>query len=150
MLSCPASPDQAVRIRLAAETLRSSGKLRARATGSSMVPALRDGDIVHIERRGIDAVRVGQIAALECYGRMVVHRVIRKTPASKPSALLTRGDTVLAHDPPISSLLGVVVAIERNGRAFTPVERLTRIGRIFSIVLGLWHRRASASLEMSA
>ena len=50
---------EAVKCELAAEVLRSSGELRLRVTGSSMLPAVWPGDELTIRRQPFDAGRPG-------------------------------------------------------------------------------------------
>src|SRR5437763_11389848 len=112
------SEADSVKCQLAAETLRTSGFLRLRATGSSMLPAIWPGDILDIRRCRIGVVRTGEIALFECYGRLVAHRVIGR----QGSALITQGDTLPAPDPQVTEaeLLGTVFMIRRGRRQFRP------------------------------
>ena len=61
---------------LAAEVLRSSGKLRLRANGASMLPAVWPGDILHVRRQGVAEALPGDIVLFGREGRLVAHRVV--------------------------------------------------------------------------
>ena len=120
---------------LAAEVLRSSGRLRLRATGASMLPAVWPGDILSV--RSHDAVEAlpGDIVLFGREGRLVAHRVVERTLCLDRIQWVTRGDSVGGNDAPVSSheLLGRVMAIERGSRRIVP--RLTFWRRIASWVL---------------
>jgi signal peptidase I len=141
-----AGEEDSVKCLLAAHTLRRTGLLRLRASGSSMLPALRPGDILLIESREIGEIQVGEIAAFECYGRIVIHRVIEIHRGPHGSSLLiARGDSLPRPDPPVtqSELLGTVIRIERGGKFVSPSSRLTPLGRIAATMLGRFPRTAS-------
>ncbi|MFZ0961732.1 MAG: S24/S26 family peptidase [Terriglobia bacterium] len=107
---------------LAAEVLRSSGRLRLRATGASMLPAIWPGDILSV--RSQDAVEAlpDDIVVFRREGRLVTHRVVERILRQGRIQWITRGDRVSRHDAPVSSheLLGRVTIIERGSRRFTP------------------------------
>jgi signal peptidase I len=116
----------ALKCELAGEVLRSSGKLRLRVTGCSMLPAVWPGDTLFVERTTRESVEEGDIVLYERDRRFFVHRVVRKTRADADSSILTRGDAMPQPDPPVSSrdLLGRVSFIVRDGRRIEPRKRL--------------------------
>jgi hypothetical protein len=90
-----------------------------RALGTCMYPNVRPGDILRIQSRlAADAV-VGDIAVCRGQGFLFGHRVIAKGVREGRPFILTRpdrargGSDVLTFD---ENLLGVVIAIERNGK----------------------------------
>jgi signal peptidase I len=103
---------------LAAQVLRDSGKLRFRATGSSMLPAIRPGDILAVHRRQISETQLGDIAFFSCYGGVVAHRIISKGQ----DFFIAQGDSVPSPDNLVTTenFLGLVVSIERDGKSFVP------------------------------
>ena len=107
---------------LAAEVLRSSGRLRLRATGASMLPAAWPGDVLSV--RSQDAVEAlpGDIVLFGREGRLVTHRVVERTLCQDRIQWVTRGDSVGGNDAPVSSdaMLGRVIAIERGHRRIVP------------------------------
>ena len=117
---------------LAVELLRRGRSLRIKAHGASMLPFLRDGDIVLINpaRR---AAGVGDIVCYESTGRLFLHRVLGRAG----DRVVTKGDALSfteAIDP--TQVLGTAVAIERRGG----LKRLdTRAAR--------WRNRRLASLS---
>jgi hypothetical protein len=99
---------------LAAESLRRGNTVRLRARGGSMLPFLRDGDLLEIRPASGAEVRIGDVI---CYeppsGGLCLHRVI----AREERGLVTRGDALTYVDTVAAgALLGRVIARERRGR----------------------------------
>jgi signal peptidase I len=115
----------AIKCELASEVLRSSGKLRLRVTGWSMLPTVMPGDTLVIDRIPSDAVSEGDIVLFGRDRRFFVHRVVS---ASRPqgAGFVTRGDAMPAPDPPVaeSDLLGRVSFIVRNGKCLDPTKTM--------------------------
>jgi len=106
---------------------------RFRASGTSMYPLIRDGDIITISPpKGIQPVS-GDILAFRHpeKGNLIIHRVIGISQGS----FQAKGDNSLDPDGPIpvSSILGVVTRVERNGSSlFWPdIRRSPGAGRIY-------------------
>ena len=101
-------------IELAAESLRLTGRLRLRVGGSSMLPAIRPGDILEVRSRRAVDVHSGSVVLFQSGGRLFAHRVVQCDGAF----LVTRGDALDHRDAAIgeAQLLGEVVAVERRGR----------------------------------
>lgn len=144
---------EAGRNELAAASLRSHGRLRLAVTGSSMLPAVRPGDVLMIRACDPAAACIGDIVAYTRDGRLFVHRVVGRAGA----AFITQGDALPFADPPVAAgeLLGRVIKVVRRGRAFRPTtllpfpariaanvfRRSARAARIFTRLDGLaWSR----------
>ena len=84
---------------MAAESLRTSGRLRLRVRGESMLPTLWPGDVVEIVRCTIDEVRAGEIVLAVRDGRFFLHRFAGRLHAG---GFLLRGDSMPAADPEFS------------------------------------------------
>lgn len=114
---------ESVKRELLAETLRLHGRARLRVQGSSMLPALRPGDVLEVERRAPAQVDAGTIILYQRGQRLFVHRVLRKEAES--GALVARGDRLSRPDPAVRAeeLLGEVTWVERGGRGFAPARR---------------------------
>jgi signal peptidase len=121
--------EHAVKCELAGEVLRSSGMLRLRVTGWSMLPAVWPGDTLVVESAASDAVADGDIVLFGRDRRLFAHRVISqsKMARSNLSQLLTRGDSMPQTDPPVAAdeLLGKVSHIIRNGKCIEPTRSLS-------------------------
>lgn len=129
--------------------LEKDGHFRFCARGTSMIPFVRDGDIVTIAPLTGQPPRLGEVVAFcrQVWGpRPVVHRVVGKDPAG----LVIQGDGN-GCEPEIVALedvLGRLVKLERNGRSIHlglgPERRvlawLSRSRLIWKWVWPLWSR----------
>lgn len=147
---------------LAAEVLHSRGILELRATGISMLPALWPGDLLTIQSRKFEQVRVGELALYARQDRFFIHRVVRKSASGAEPALITRGDCMSEDDPIVrpAELLGAVSEIRRRGSRLIPTLRPGLLHLIFArwlchwdllrrVVLRLHARRGVAGSELN-
>ena len=105
-------------IELAAASLARTGRLRLRVTGTSMLPAIRPGDVLRVQRCDAGSLRPGEVVLFQQGERLFAHRAVRRGTY----ALALRGDTLDADDAPERQVLGKVIAIERRGREITPTH----------------------------
>ncbi len=115
---------------LAADVLGQGAFLVFAARGGSMLPFIREGDLLTVAPLGHSPLRLGEIALYRCHGgALLAHRVIGR--AHDPELLLIRGDASWGEVEQVrpEQLLGRVVALERLGRT----RRLDT----------LWRRRAA-------
>jgi hypothetical protein len=139
---------------LAREILRSSGELRLRATGISMLPALWPDDMLCIRSLPTEEYLPGDIVLFARNGMLVAHRLVERTEGTEGIQWLTRGDMADCNDAPLSSheLLGRVTTIERGGRWVEPrrsscgyaaawVLRHSRFATRLVLWLGRWGRQ---------
>lgn len=92
--------------------------LTFRAKGTCMYPTVRAGDVLRIQSCRAADVSVGDIAVGRKQGYLFAHRVIGKGLEKGRACIITRPDrSQVGSDGPTldESLLGKVVAIERNG-----------------------------------
>jgi phage repressor protein C with HTH and peptisase S24 domain len=112
-----------------AEELRRSGTALLRVRGTSMRPALRDGDVVAV---GAEPPRPGDIAVVMAGGRILCHRCVTRSPGR----LTLRGDGQRRAGrfavPAEARVLGRVRAVVRGRRFRRPAPR--------------WAARAAAAL----
>jgi signal peptidase I len=108
----------AVDMALAEEVLKSYGRLRILARGSSMIPAIFPGDILLVERDPLGRLRPGHIVLASRGGRFYAHRVVRLTALGGPPRVITRGDALPENDPPFldEEVLGRVTALVRGDK----------------------------------
>ena len=85
---------------LFAEALRRFGKVTFRAAGHSMLPAIPPGQLVRLVHATIEDVQPGDVIVYVERGRLVAHRLVRKTQRGR--AIVTRGDAHLACDRPVT------------------------------------------------
>jgi|SRR5580658_378850 signal peptidase I len=114
----------ALKCELADEVLRSSGRLRLRVTGWSMLPVIFPGDTLLIERANGESVGKGDIVLFHRDRRMFVHRVSAKSGSARDLQIVTQGDAMPDPDPPVSGsqLLGKVSFVVRDGRCLEPAK----------------------------
>ena len=134
---------EALKCQLAEEALCLAGELRLRVTGTSMMPSVWPGDILHIRRQDTIESLPGDIVLVRRQGRLCAHRVVKKISKEGEPYWITRGDSLPDDDPPVSrhELLGRVTCILR-GRS-----RLTRIDA--SRGIGWWARIVGPVLRHS-
>jgi len=130
---------------LAEEVFARSGRLRFTASGRSMHPLIRDGDILTIEPVDPWSLRVGDIAFYRpSDSKVVVHRVVGKLAQNGRLIFLIRGDA--SDGPcevvPAECILGRAVLLERNGRTVRLDRGPARLAGILWVKLSPWSRRA--------
>ena len=107
---------EALKCQLAEEVLCLAGELRLRVTGTSMLPSVWPGDILHIRRQDTIESLPGDIVLVRRQGRLCAHRVVKKISKEGQPYWITRGDSLPDDDPPVSGqeLLGRVTCILRG------------------------------------
>src|SRR5207237_9662358 len=70
---------EATKCDLASQVLRSTGELRLRALGLSMLPSLWPGDILSIQSCTFEDVARGDIVLCSREGQFVIHRIVGKS-----------------------------------------------------------------------
>ena len=89
---------------------------RLKAKGFSMLPFIRDDDVVTISPLSIFPIGFGKVVAFidSKIGKLVIHRIIGKNNGY----YLIKGDNVFSADGliPKEDILGSVTKIERNGK----------------------------------
>ena len=115
--------DAAVFLNLSEDLLERGYRVRFRAAGTSMQPAIEDGDTITVAPVASTDVKRGDILLSTHGQRAIAHRVVDiHIAGSEIAAFLLRGDAKGACDAPVApdQILGKVVAIERGGGRATP------------------------------
>lgn len=102
----------------ARQLLSRSLPVELRMSGSSMSPAIEDGDVITIEPIADEPVRQGDIVLYQSrYDTAVIHRVIRIERNQSERTVTTRGDSASQSDSPVPlhRVIGRVKLIERAG-----------------------------------
>lgn len=89
-----------------------------RMSGTTMSPAIEDGDMITLEPITGEPVKQGDIVLYHSrYDTAVIHRVIRLERASSERCIVTRGDAASHNDGlvPFHRILGRVKRVERAG-----------------------------------
>jgi signal peptidase I len=124
---------------VAADVLRSSGLLRLRAAGVSMLPTLWPGDLLTVESHRPEHAEPGEIVLYMRRGRFFIHRIVSKSLGQDEAFLITRGDSMPKDDPPVrkGEFLGKITEIRRAGSIFTPAQ-LSPFSRILAYMFCHW------------
>lgn len=104
-------------IELSSDILRRGGSFIFKAHGSSMVPFIRDGDMLTVIPVEFSDLRVGDVALYRSeQNRAIVHRIMNKSVKDGRPMVMTRGDSSNYDDGWVRSeqLLGRVVSAQRG------------------------------------
>ena len=89
--------------------------VKIKADGYSMYPSIKPGSLICIEPIYNDLLpRPGEIVAWKRSSGFVVHRLVRIEKKDDQTIFITRGDSCLNDDMPVTALAGKVVRIEDN------------------------------------
>jgi len=148
MQPCPQSREQQKRS-LAAEVLRSTGRLQLAALGNSMLPTLWPRDLVTIHSQPFDRLQVGDVVLFVREEQFFIHRILSKSETER--RVVTRGDAMPTADAPISTeeLLGKVVSVRRRDQDIA-VPVCSRLHRWAGLVSAYSDRLRSVALRLHA
>ncbi|MDB4980214.1 MAG: hypothetical protein JWM82_966 [Myxococcales bacterium] len=107
--------------------------VRFRASGRSMLPALRDGECLIVAPARAADVDIGDVLLCDTRRGPVAHRVSSiERLADGERRFTLRGDASLESDAPIAArqMTGKIVSVERDGRAVSLAIRGGRLGRL--------------------
>lgn len=130
---------------LAAEVLAQGSRLQFAARGSSMLPFIREGDLLTVAPLGRGGLRLGEIALYRPADRAVLaHRIIGR--GATDGCWLARGDAAWGPVERVrrEQVLGRVVALERRGRTRRLDTRWHRWLGLLWHLLWPWNLRAYA------
>jgi signal peptidase I len=94
--------------------------------GTCMYPYVRPGDVLHLESRSIQEIKIGEIAVFRRFNRLLAHRVIEKGNDNGSAFIITKPDTAsFGNDGSVfdKEILGIVSKVERRGRLLTTQKR---------------------------
>ena len=96
--------------------LENNHTLGIRTTGYSMYPALRPGDIGHIEKCMPTEIKVGDVVVFKSNGKLIAHRLVAIDDVA--GTFLTKGDKNKFFDTPFATdaFVGKITSFERKGR----------------------------------
>jgi signal peptidase I len=89
------------------------------AEGTSMRPAIEDGDTITVGPVAASAIRLGDIVLYRHLGRPLAHRVADIYTSGGAVIVVPRGDAKAGFDAPVESerILGRVIAVKRRTRS---------------------------------
>jgi signal peptidase I len=101
---------------LCTDLLRDGRVVRFRASGWSMEPAIRDGDVITVEPVEPGEVRTGDVVLFEADRGLTAHRVVAGLTGSRPGFLVRGSAESLENEVvALEKVLGRVERIERSG-----------------------------------
>lgn len=102
------------------QLIESDHSVKIVASGYSMFPFMRNGDIQIISPVPIEEIQIGDIAVFERNNVWISHRVIDIQKTNHEITLILRGDTCIQIDPLVTeeNYIGKTVAFERNGKVY--------------------------------
>ena len=118
---------------LSSETDRS---IKLEVISCSMLPMLKPGDKVLVEKALPKSLRVGDLVVIRKRGEFITHRLVGRGP----DTCITKGDGLRHLDPPISndSILGKVVTIERKEAQISLQNNYWRLANLGLGYIHLW------------
>ena len=106
---------------LSRELLSSGNGIRFQAHGSSMSPAIRNGEMVHVQSAVPDELRKGDIVLVKSEMGFRLHRLV--VADAERDVFVTRGDCGQQNDPAASGEQIVGVAVAKEVRVGTRMVR---------------------------
>ncbi len=131
---------------VALDVLKKFGRLRLRAWGQSMLPAVWPGDVLTVKRCRPEQLERGEIVLYRRGERLFIHRVTSLQEADGARWVVTQGDATPHSDPPVaaSEVLGCVTNIARGARGVCR----TRWGRAPQLASFLFRRSWSSRMAL--
>ena len=98
------------------DILENGMMLKIQLGGKSMWPFLRKGDIALVKKNKITDLKIGDIIAFRTSEKLIAHRLLKINNNEENYTLLTKGDSLLSKDQPISQndYIGKIVSYKRN------------------------------------
>jgi signal peptidase I len=109
------------------------------ASGYSMYPFMRPGDVQTISPVPIEEIKVGDVAVFERNNDWISHRVIDIQNNNNEITLILRGDTSIQLDPLVTkeNYIGKTVAFERRGKTRLLHSKKYKVISKMVLLLGL-------------
>jgi signal peptidase I len=132
----PAAAIEEHKIELATQLLRSGGRIRIRALGTSMLPTIFPGDILHLESTPRNELAVGDVVLVKREKKIVIHRLV----SNASRRWVTRGDAVPQDDSAVENeeFLGRVTRIDRGSRSIEPRGQVLPFQHALAWMLCRW------------
>lgn len=101
-------------LKVTTELLEANKTLRVKATGCSMLPLFKEGDLFLIKSIPLDLLKKGSIVVFEEGNRLIIHRLYK---IEKNDMVVTWGDFNRHPDKPINKnkIIAVAFGVEKNG-----------------------------------
>jgi signal peptidase len=127
------------------QLIENNHSVKIEASGYSMFPFLRKGDVQTISPVPIEDIQIGDVVVFEQNNNWISHRVIAIQKTTNEISLTLRGDTSRFLDPTVTkeNYIGKTVSFERKGKTIVLDEirnvsmRIVKQGRsrVFLLVV---------------
>lgn len=120
------------------EAILNGHSVKTIASGTSMFPFLRKGDLLTIEPLSMDKIKRGDVVVFECEEKWIAHRVIKINSNDGLAEFTTRGDARVSNDPPVrkENYIGIVSCLERNNKYISLTSFRKKISTQFLLLGG--------------
>jgi signal peptidase I len=115
--------------KLRKEAISKGHSVKTVASGYSMYPFLRAGDILTVDPVPMNQIKRGDIVVFEMEEKWIAHRVVKIRNSAKGLEFLLRGDTCMAFDPIVDTenYLGIIRDFTRKNSK----KNITDAGLLF-------------------
>ena len=131
-------------VEMTAELLSRGSSVRFQATGHSMYPAIKDGEMIKVEPVEPSQIKKGDIVLYRMKKGVIAHRVvhIERRNGGTPFFVL-RGDTLETCDGIVEprQVIGRVISVERNGHDHQLNSTRAKLLHNFRIYISVIKRR---------
>jgi signal peptidase len=109
--------------------LQAGYSIEFRASGSSMYPTIKDGEMITVQPIEISKIKIGDIVLYRTQTGVIAHRVVH---VKRPNQLFLCGDASNSFDAPVmpQQILGKVISTIRAGRKILLDKKASSIVRI--------------------
>lgn len=121
------------------EAIKSGHSVQTIASGTSMFPFLRKGDILTIDPAPMETIKRGDIVVFENEEKWIAHRVIKIRFIDGAIQLTTRGDARISSDPTVNetNYIGLISAFERDLKKNSLLSFRKKIGSKIHLLGGV-------------
>jgi signal peptidase len=100
------------------EAIKNGHSVQTIASGTSMFPFLRKGDILTIDPAPMETIKRGDVVVFESEEKWIAHRVIHIHSKEGAIQIRTRGDARISSDTAINkaNYVGIVSSMERDSK----------------------------------
>ena len=121
------------------EAIKNGHAVQTLASGYSMFPFLRKGDLLTVEPVSMDKIKRGDVVVFESEEKWIAHRVIKIQSNAEGLEFLLRGDTCIEFDPAVDkeNYIGSVQVFTRKNSKKVLSKGAPNAWRKIIVALGL-------------
>jgi signal peptidase len=121
------------------EAIKNGHAVQTIASGTSMFPFLRKGDVLTIDPAPMETIKRGDIVVFENEDKWIAHRVIKIRNNTEGLEFLLRGDTCMAFDPIVNkgNYIGIVRVFTRKNSKKNMNDSSLHFWKKNIVILGL-------------